>query len=52
MNVTNNAALVAQYNRAISSLQNKLARQQNTAIDTQAQIEAFRALVAQLEGKK
>lgn len=51
-NVVSNAQLVAQYNRAINSLQTKLSRQQNAAIDTQAQIDAFRALVAQLEGKK
>lgn len=50
--VPNNAQLVAQYNRAINALQSKLARQQNAAIDTQAQLDAFRALIAQLEGKK
>lgn len=51
-NVPNNAQLVAQYQRAINSLQTKLSRQQNAAIDTQAQLDAFRALIAQLEGKK
>lgn len=50
--VPNNAQLVAQYQRAINALETKLSRQQNAAIDTQAQIDAFRALVAQLEGKK
>lgn len=51
-NQMTNAQLVAQYNRAINALQTKLARQQSAAIDTQAQIDAFRALIAQLEGKK
>lgn len=52
MTTATNAQLVAQYNRAVNALQTKLSRQQNAAIDTQAQIDAFRALVAQLEGKK
>lgn len=47
-----NVQLIAQYNRAINALQTKLARQQSAAIDTQAQMDAFRALIAQLEGKK
>lgn len=50
--VTTNAQLIAQYNRAINSLNSKLVRQQNAAIDTQAQMDAFKALIAQLEGKK
>lgn len=47
-----NAILISNYNKAIRELETKLARQQNSVEATLGQIEGFKALVAQLEGKK
>lgn len=47
-----NIILIAQYRKAISALETKLARQVLATEATQAQVQGFKALVAQLEGKK
>lgn len=44
--------MIANYNKAIRGLEQKLARQVEAVEATQAQIEGFKALVSQLEGKK
>lgn len=49
---TSNTILIANYNKAIRALETKLARQVEAVEATQGQIEGFKALVAQLEGKK
>lgn len=47
-----NTIMIANYNKAIRELETKLARQQSSVEATLGQIEGFKALVAQLEGKK
>lgn len=49
---TPNSKMIADYNKAINALLTKSGRQQLALEATQAQIEGFRSLVAQLEGKK
>lgn len=44
--------MIANYRKAISALETKLARQLAAAQATEGQIAGFKALVAQLEGKK
>lgn len=44
--------MIANYRKAISALETKLARQLTAVQATEGQIAGFKALVAQLEGKK
>lgn len=52
MATDSNIQMLANYRKAITALETKLARQLGAADATAGQIQGFKALVAQLEAKK
>ena len=47
-----NTIMLANYRKAVTALETKLARQLQAAQATEGQIQGFKALIAQLEAKK